>query len=301
MQNSLSKKDQIKLSVIIVSYNCLDYLKNCLSSIDKHNDIGKQLEIIVVDNSNNLDTYNWLMTERPSIILKKNNNKGFGEANNVGSKLASGKYLLFLNPDTLLVEPIFKFAINKFENNPKLGCFGLQLIDENYKNNTSNNLRMLPLGFHYKILSWFICRLDLFLPKLMHPSGADLFVRKDIFFQCGSFDTDFFMYREEADLCNRINDLGLTISYFKNKKIIHLESKATKFTNTEKRDRLFNSFLTYSKKYNVNLYKKYKEEYLIRKLLNLLLIFSFNNKAKSQNKFRLECCMKAIKTLKEQI
>ena len=124
-------------SVVIVSYKKLDILIECIESIYKFNDIGELLEIIIVDNSPKKDIYNYLIEKYPEIIIIKNENKGFGQANNVGALRASGEYLLFLNPDTILIEPIFKFAINKFENNKELALFGVKLVDENLNDNIS--------------------------------------------------------------------------------------------------------------------------------------------------------------------
>ena len=104
--------NNIELSVIIVSYKNLEIIVDCLNSIYKNNDIGNYLEVIVVDNSPEDNIYNYVADNFENVRIIKNQNKGFGEGNNKGACIARGKYLLFLNPDTILVEPIFGFAIN---------------------------------------------------------------------------------------------------------------------------------------------------------------------------------------------
>src|SRR5699024_9212479 len=117
------------LSIVIVTYKKLDIVINCLDSIEKYNDIGKQLEVIVVDNSPDNTIVKFINNEYPDVKTIKSANNGFGAGNNTGFKASSGKYTLFLNPDTILIESIFEFAIRKFEENPKLGIFGLKLLD----------------------------------------------------------------------------------------------------------------------------------------------------------------------------
>ena len=128
---------QIEFSIVIVSYNNLEIVVDCLDSIYKFNDIGGRLEIIVVDNSPEDNIYNYCKENYKEIKVIKNTNNGFGEGNNRGASISTGKYLLFLNPDTQLIEPIFQFSIEQFEKNDDLGLFGLKLIDINFMNNMS--------------------------------------------------------------------------------------------------------------------------------------------------------------------
>ena len=126
---------KISLSVIIVSYKQADIVLDCISSIYQYNDIGEQLEIILVDNSPTHNVYHAVVEEFATVHAIKNNNTGFGAGNNLGAAKATGEYILFLNPDTILVESIFKFAINKFEINSNLSMFGLKLVSKKLKRN----------------------------------------------------------------------------------------------------------------------------------------------------------------------
>ncbi|MCR4607859.1 MAG: glycosyltransferase, partial [Oscillospiraceae bacterium] len=189
----------IRLSVIIVTYNCFDLLKKCLESVFRYNDIGEELEVIVVDNGDD-GSYERIKGIKglENVIAIRHENTGYGAGNNAGAEISNGEVLLFLNPDTELIEPVFSFSLDKFDHDPKLGCFGVQLVDKNMQHAPSGGFR-LHMGF-LKVQSYRILNmLGIFLPKSMFTSGADLFVKRDAFYESGAFDENIFMYCEEAD------------------------------------------------------------------------------------------------------
>ena len=139
--------DKIILSIIIVSHKNLEVLRNCLDSIYLYNDIGECLEIIVVDNSPEDNIYHYIKNNYSDIMILRMDNKGFGAANNLGAKIAKGEYLLFLNPDTILIEPIFKFAINQFEKDDKLSMFCVMTVtSKSFSNSAINTWALLGLS-----------------------------------------------------------------------------------------------------------------------------------------------------------
>ncbi len=227
----------IIFSVIIVSYRNLEILKETLDSLIRYNDLGDALEIILSDNSPEMDLYEEIKRSYPQVVAIKNENKGFGHGNNEGAKVARGKYLLFLNPDTVLVEPIFKFAQEKFEKDLKLGVFGVKLVDKEMKPNHSYYI-MDGDGFWTAQKEKLANTLDFYLDGKMYIAGADLFVRKNAFIDSGCFDENMFMYSEEPDLTRRVRALGYTTAYFKQKSIIHLEGKTTGKSLTSEKMRL---------------------------------------------------------------
>ena len=85
------------LSVIIVAYRNIALLRDCIDSIYRFNDIGDELEVVVSDNSPDMELYNEIATDYPSVKLVKNDNIGFGAGNNRGYEASSGKYLFFFN------------------------------------------------------------------------------------------------------------------------------------------------------------------------------------------------------------
>lgn len=254
-----------KVSVIIVSYNNYEILKECLNSIILHNDIGNQLEIIVSDNSPTPFVVEHLNIDFPQIKIIKNNNIGFGAGNNKGFEISEGEFILFLNPDTIIVEPIFKFVIETFEKNEKLALFGVQLIDKKNKKNDSFFLmddNRLFKKICFKIFEHF----DYYIDSKMYISGANIFVRRKCFEEAGKFDENMFMYYEEPDLIKRIKlkcSCNKT-AFFKEKKIIHLEGgteQATSKSMINKISRNLNTYKYYCEKWNIDFEKNI--EYLM--------------------------------------
>lgn len=213
-----------KISVIIVTYQKIDIVRDCLNSIEKYNDIGDELEVIVSDNSEDNVLFETISKEYPWVKTIKNKNEGFGAGNNRGYEISSGEYLLFLNPDTILVEPIFKFTIEQFEKDKNLALFGVQLIDKKLKRNSSFFI-MDGYGIIAAICGKVSRLFGRYVDGKMFIAGADLFVRRTSFEQAGLFDESIFMYKEEADLIKRIKlySNAKVTRFYNDKKIIHLE------------------------------------------------------------------------------
>lgn len=292
------------LSVIIVSYKQIQILRDCLDSIKKFNDIGEDLEVIVSDNSPSNDLVDDIKNEYEWVKIIKNDNIGFGAGNNRGYEVSSGKYLLFLNPDTVLIEPIFKFAVDKFEKNKNLALFGVQLVDKNLNNNSS--FAMLDSATHRYGLFKEMLRVKKgrFKDKNMIIIGADLFIRKETFEEIGKFDENIFMYREEEDLVRRIK-LSATakqIAFFNDKKIIHLEG-GTEFKSYDQlrsriqRENVSESY--YAKKWDLNLKKIIKNRIRFLKTLMILQRLTFKSNKANEKKQMIEVYKLFLKELKQ--
>lgn len=215
----------IDLSVIIVSYNNRSVLVDCLDSIERFNDLGDALQVIVVEQSPEDDLFVFLSESYRNVDVVRNDNRGFGAGNNRGFLEAKGRYLLFLNPDTVIQEPVFAMAVAIFDADDKLGLFGGRLLDAGGQRNQSFYFRN-PIGLFRGYVWRALDRLDLFIPGLMYITGADLFVRAEAFVAAGRFDERMFMYFEEPDLCNRVEAQGYRIAYFPEIRIVHLEGKS---------------------------------------------------------------------------
>lgn len=263
----------IKVSIIIVSYNNLDILIDCIESIFKYNDIGTELEIIIVDNSTCNNIYNYIKNNYSECTIIKNANYGFGQANNIGAKIAKGEILVFLNPDTILIEPIFRFTLLKFYSFPKMALFGVKLLDKQLKMNMSFYFIDKHDFFSGQIIK-LLNKLNLFFKDSMYISGADLFVRKSEFYKAGQFDNNIFLYYEEPDLIKRIKNNGCKISFFPTKRIIHLEGKTTHNYKKFLVIRL-QSAKYYSCKYNLNLKKQIRDEIVYNKIKYLIVKYCF--------------------------
>lgn len=214
------------LSVIVVTYRSSSIIVPCLQSIRRFNDIGGHLQVTVVDNSPTGDsTYGLVCNEFPWVQAVRNaKNGGYGQGNNVGARLSTGKYLLFLNPDTELIEPLFGFAISVFENDSRLAVFGVQLLTAGHRRSPSFFLREQYVTKYPHGIPRLIPLMGHFNATTMRCWGADMFIRQDIFQRIGYFDEELFMGYEESDVWNRIDMLseGWHGRFFRQKRLIHL-------------------------------------------------------------------------------
>lgn len=223
------------VSIIIVNYNTSHLIKNCIDSIIKLTEII-EYEIIVVDNATEPDLEEKLLFSDKVKVVKLDRNLGFGLANNEGFKYATGKYVLCLNPDTLLINNAIWTLFNSLESNSQIGICGGNLYDELNKPALSFK-RMLP-GILNELNELFFEIPQRVLTKnryfnysekiinVGYISGADLMIRYDVFKKMNGFSSSFFMYYEETDLCARVMRDGYGIISVPQAKIQHLEGKS---------------------------------------------------------------------------
>lgn len=256
-------KRLMKLSVIIVSYENCEILRDCLDSIKKFNDLKDEAEIIISDNSITNSVYEMVKKDYPEIQIIKNNNIGFGPANNRAVDISSGEYLFFLNPDTILLEPIFQFAVDKFEQQSNLALFGIKLMNVN---GTANNsfFAMDNYTLSWTLLMKAFSKFDIYIDGKMYIAGADLFVRKSAFEAAGCFDENIFMYYEEPDLIKRIKKLpnNYITSFFPEKKMIHLEGATEKkdaISTVKKVERSLATYRYYCDKWNISFIRNIRQ------------------------------------------
>lgn len=269
------------ISIIIVTYNSESVIEECLISIQKYNDIGDELEIIIVDNSpvfNIEDFINKLNLDLDIKLIHNPKNGGFGQGNNIGAKASHGELLFILNPDTILVEPIFKFMIKEFEDQ-RLSTAGFRLIDREGKDNDSVGL--LP-EYNYiylprNILNFLVINLSL-LSKYIFPWGADLIVKKKDFIEAGMFDESMFLCNEEPDLMHRLNIKKVRIF---DRNIIHLEGHTTEIHEVRFKEWL-KTTQYYLEKYN-NSYKRYILLFIFRNYSKMILKKIFSNHYSLEN------------------
>ena len=263
-----------RLSVIIVSYNGLDLLTDCLNSIRKYNDIGTDLEVIVSDNSPDNRVVDSIKSNFPEVKTVHNpKNGGFGYGNNRGVDVSTGEYLLFLNPDTLLTEPIFQYAINKFEQDDKLAIFGFRQFNKDHSTHYSYYV-MDEVSLLDNLKQRKYLKNDTFIDGKMFIAGSAMFMRKDVFLRIGGFDENLFMFYEESDILRRVQNLneGYYTAFFPEKSIIHLVGGtrkgevSTDFTSTK---RVLQSMKYYAEKHNLNfksMIRKFRHATYFRKL-----------------------------------
>ncbi len=244
----------MKLSIIIVNYHSKKFLLLCLASINRflyQNAFFKnKFEVILVNNENKPLSLSIKYPFLNKKIIETGQNCGFGVAANIGSIIAKGKYLLFLNPDSIFVDTSLEKAIEYLNKNQKIGAIGLSIIDQ--KRKTPQNW---SCG---KKTTWasILFRNTINKPwNKKHPqkvdwsSGAGLIVRKKIFRKIKGFDKDFFMYFEDQDLCLRIKKLNLKIIHYPEAKILHFNGKSWQ-DNKQKKREYYTSQLKFFQKHN---------------------------------------------------
>ncbi|MFN8251071.1 MAG: glycosyltransferase [Ferruginibacter sp.] len=233
----------MQLSVIIVNYNVKYFLEQCLFSVLKACR-NIQAEIIVVDNNSTDGSRELLEAKFPSVYFTWSGvNMGFAKANNLALQNATGEYILFLNPDTIVPEDCFEKCIRFFKEQPGAGALGIRMIDGSGRFlKESKRAFPSPLTSLYKLSglaklfphSKTFARYHLgHLPQnTTHEvdvlAGAFMFIPHRVLKEVGSFDETFFMYGEDVDLSYRIQKAGYRNFYFADSTIIHFKGESTK-------------------------------------------------------------------------
>jgi len=271
-----------KLSIVIVTYNSERLIFDCLNSIFKNNDIGDELEIIIVDNCSDdrERVFKRIKSEYSFDIVLINSpvNKGYGHGNNQGVKSSNSPLIIVMNPDVRLVEPIFRKIIKKFDINQNIGMMGVRFINRTshlyYKPEDNNLIKMLFGSFFIKIGCYNI--------NEMFFSGSFLIFNKKSFIKAGSFDENIFMFYEEPDISNRILKIGKQVLLADNIYVLHLAH-----------GRAVNNFLLkvgaksrhyYFEKYQANIIDYYKNRLIYYRLKYAVAVL-LNNKLKKAEFF----------------
>ena len=236
----------MELSVIIVSFNVSDYLRQCLTSVKKATE-KIDCEIFVVDNNSVDDSCNMVSGEFPEIILIKNKvNIGFSAANNQAIKLSAGRFVLLLNPDTIVKEDTFIKCINFMDSKLAAGAIGVRMVNGEgiFLPESKRALPTLLTAF-FKIFGfsflfpassvlnkYYLAQIDSFeTAQVEIISGAFMFLNRNALNKTGFLDEDFFMYGEDIDLSYRLLQAGYVNYYFPETEIIHFKGKSTPNNN----------------------------------------------------------------------
>jgi GT2 family glycosyltransferase len=231
------------LSIIIVNYNVKEFVENLLNSIDKARQ-NLSLEIFVVDNASDDGSVDVIKEKFPYVTLIANKtNIGFGAANNLALSKAAGKYLLLINPDTIVKEDTFVRMIGFFEKHPDAGVAGCKVL------NSDGTLQLAcrrsfpgPWTSFTKVTglsalfpgSRLFARYNLtYLDEnktheVDAVSGSFMMMRRETYNKVGGFDEQFFMYGEDIDLCYRTQKAGYKVFYVHETEIIHYKGESTK-------------------------------------------------------------------------
>jgi len=234
------------LSIVIITRNTKDLLRNLLKSIEADNSLKPFLrEVIIIDNFSTDGSNTMIHKEFPWVFLVKNDrNKGFAAAANIGITCAEGDYIFFLNSDTMLIEGEAATMVQFMDENPDAGICGPQLVYEDMR--PQRSYAHIP-SLLFEIFPRSL--LELLFParystksssnnsRSLRPSaffdvpsliGAAIVVRRKLLHDLGGFDERFFFFLEETDLCVRAREIGALVVFLPHVKVVHLQGKTVR-------------------------------------------------------------------------
>ena len=240
------------LSIIIVNYNVKYFLEQCLCSVKKALDLGAALnsrvtpfaEVLVIDNHSTDGSIEYLEPLFPlAQFIANNHNIGFSRANNQALDLARGRYVLFLNPDTILPEDIFQKTIAFMEAHTNAGMLGVHMVD-GCGNFLKESKRGLPtpwvafckmsgltsvFPYSRQFAKYYMGHLKMQVTQPVDVlAGAFMLARREALERTGGFDEQFFMYAEDIDLSYRVMKAGYVNYYFADASIVHFKGESTR-------------------------------------------------------------------------
>jgi GT2 family glycosyltransferase len=215
---SLVEDAPLDVSVCIANWNCRTYLRDCLESLHDRPQ-GVRLETIVVDNASEDGAADMVARDFPEVRLVRNaTNRGFARANNQAAAHARGRYLFFLNNDTVVPVNVMRRLLDFAEANPGVGMIGPRLRDGHGHLQISYRQRptMAALLHRTALLRWtrllrgayYQYRRASFCPDERRVvevlMGAAVFMPREVFFGCGGWDEGFEFGGEDIDLSRRV-------------------------------------------------------------------------------------------------
>ena len=229
------------LSVIVVNWKVCDLLRECLRSLQSQMQMPRELwEVIVVDNNSGDGSVEMVASEFPDVRLVANReNLGFGRANNQAFPLSRSRYVLLLNPDTVVLDHAADRMVAAMEADPDIGALGCSLLntDGSFQRWTGGNPpRMMNVLCHflllYRLLPAFVLPPPLYLEskpvkdvEVGWVSGACMLLRRSALGPA-IFDERFFIYGEDLELCDRLRLGDWKVVYTPAVRIVHHEGRS---------------------------------------------------------------------------
>ncbi|MBB5329949.1 glycosyltransferase family 2 protein [Tunturiibacter gelidoferens] len=231
----------MKLSIIILCWNDLKIIVDCLSSIYS-NTHSTEIEVIVSDNGSTDGSCAVIHKNFPQVrVIENGINLRFGKGNNVGIAASTGEYVLILNPDTIIHEGSLDRFVNFADRHPEAGGFGCRVL--NSDGSYQGSARPFPTIWREWLAALYLRPLgylsDTFVSdkyirwngeterSIDWQSGCCLLVRGEVLKRLGGFDEQFYYYYEDLDLCHRIWDAGYPVVYTPDVTITHLGGQST--------------------------------------------------------------------------
>jgi len=225
----------LDISIVLVSWNTCEILRNCLESVYS-NPGHLKVEVFVVDNASDDGSADMVGENYPQVHLIRNTkNVGFAAANNQAIRLAIGRHILLLNSDTVVLDDVLEKSVAYMDQHPHVGVFGCRVLNP--------DRTVQSTCFQYpSLLNLFLKTTGLFHLKwprifgrehLAHwqrdserdvrvVTGCYMLVRREAIDQVGLLDESFFFYGEETDWCKRFAGAGWKVRFSPVGEIIHI-------------------------------------------------------------------------------
>lgn len=305
----------MRLSIIIVNFKTRELLKECLNSIKEN----FEYEIIVIDNNSQdgsveeIESWKSIKSGEDAgsqlKLIENKKNLGFAKAVNQGLKIAQGKYILLLNPDTKLKEGGLKQCLDFLVENPKIGILGCQLlnIDGSVQASFGNFPSLITEFFQATFLYKFF-PLGRWIPfgflskglfKRVHfvdwVGGGFMLMRREVVKAVGGLDENFFMYFEDVDFCQRVSNQEWRIIYWPEVRILHYHMQSAKRDIALAWWQEAESLIYYFKKYKKNLFilkvllyfRAYLQIFVVKYLSILFRVFRIESLSLAGDRERL--------------
>ncbi len=240
----------LDLSIIIVNWNARERLVECLTSIERQAG-GLSLETWVVDNGSADGSAELVKRQFPWVKLVVNEeNRGYARANNQALRRAQGRYLLLLNPDTVILDDALAVMLTFMDHHPEAGAVGCRLLNSDGSLQPSSYsfptlLTILASTYRLKRLLPLDLLRESFLGRMLEGrfghlsrhdqvrsvdfvTGACMMVRREAMEQVGLLDENFFLYAEEIDWCRRMKGAGWKIYFTPQAQVIHHLGQSSK-------------------------------------------------------------------------
>jgi GT2 family glycosyltransferase len=300
----------LTISVVVVSYNTRDLLRDCLNSLYREME-GISNEVFVVDNVSRDGSADMVEKEFPSVrLIRSSVNLGFAAGNNKAFPLATGRYIVLLNSDAFLGRDSLRLSIGYMDADPRVGLGGARLIGIDQSWQPSARMFPSPLNDFLSLSglaakfpkSRFFGRQDHTWIDSNQPldtdwvPGAYCIIRRTTLEQVGYFDEQFFLYYEEVDLCRRMKKAGYVIRYWPDVVVTHLGGESSKTVKTLSMSRSgaqlelwrMRSAFLYYRKHHGNLVWLHREIETVwhrcRRLKNKLMSSAFDSEKADHSK-----------------
>ncbi len=282
----MHSKNSVDVTVIILNYNSSDYTVDCVNSIIKTTN-NLKYEIIIVDNNSIKDEFEKLsvLSEIKNLkIIRSRINLGFSGGNMYGFQFADKNtgYYLFLNNDCILLNDVIKILTDFMEKTPNAALCTAQMF--------SPDLEFRPSFTYFPDIT--VRLLGHLAVRFFHPqkypsrhvgyqspiavpviTGSAMFIRAKYFAEIGGFDTNYFLYSEEEDICKRMSLEGYVTYLVPSAKFIHVNGGSTNYN------------IDVLKEFHISLFYFYRKFYKFPKVLILKLYYLLKNIRKFYKSF----------------